>query len=60
MENSKPRKMRVEKVAILNEVTARIKESDYCFVLNYGGVGVAALTKLRSALRGHASRLLVV
>ena len=25
MENSKPRKMRVEKVAILNEVTARIE-----------------------------------
>ncbi len=60
MENSKPRKMRVEKIAILNEVTARIKDSDYCFVLNYGGVGVAALTKLRTALRGHDSRLLVV
>ena len=30
--------MRIEKVAILNEVTARVKDSDYCFILNYGGV----------------------
>lgn len=54
------RKRRVEKVAILNEVTTRIKDSDYCFILNYGGVGVAALGKLRAALRKNDSRLLVV
>lgn len=52
--------MRIEKISIMNEVTARIKDSDYCFVINYGGVGVAALSKLRAALRGHESRLLVV
>lgn len=52
--------MRIEKISIMNEVTARIKDSDYCFVLNYGGVGVAALSKLRAALRGHESRLLIV
>ena len=32
--------MRIEKVAILNEVTTRVKESDYCFIINYGGVDV--------------------
>ena len=32
--------MRIEKVAILNEVTERIKGSEYCFILNHGGVDV--------------------
>ncbi len=52
--------MRIEKISILNEVTERVKDSAYCFILNYGGVGVAAMTKLRAALRAHDSRLLVV
>jgi len=52
--------MRIEKVAILNEVVERVKSSDYCFILNYGGVGVAALSKLRAELRACDSRLLVV
>jgi len=52
--------MRDEKVAILNEVNARVKDSDYCFIVNYGGVAVAQLSKLRAALRAHESRLLVV
>ena len=52
--------MRIEKISILNEVVQRVKDSDYCFILNFGGVGVAALTKLRVALRDQASRLLVV
>ena len=30
--------MRIEKVAILNEVVDRVKASDYCFIINYGGV----------------------
>ena len=52
--------MRIEKVAILNEVVARVKDSDYCFLVNHGGVSVAAMAKLRSELRKLDSRLLVV
>ena len=52
--------MRIEKVAILNEVTARVKDSDYCFILNYGGVDVVKIGAFRTALKGHDSRLLIV
>ena len=52
--------MRIEKIAILNEVVERIKDSDYCFILNYGGAPVAKLSKLRVELRKLDSRLLVV
>ena len=52
--------MRIEKVAILNEVVARVKDSDYCFIVNHGGVTVAAMAKLRGELRKLDSRLLVV
>ena len=52
--------MRIEKVAILNEVTARVKDSDYCFILNYGGVDVVKSGKFRAALKTHDSRLLIV
>ena len=52
--------MRVEKVAILNEVVDRVKASEYCFILNYGGVSVDKVAKLRAALKTHDSRLLVV
>ena len=52
--------MRIEKVAILNEVVDRVKASDYCFILNYGGVSVDKVAKLRAALKAHDSRLLVV
>ena len=52
--------MRIEKVAILNEVTARVKDSDYCFILNYGGVDVTKIGAFRAALKGHDSRLLIV
>ena len=52
--------MRIEKVAILNEVTARVKDSDYCFILNYGGVDVVKIGAFRAALKAHDSRLLIV
>ena len=52
--------MRIEKVAILDEVVARVKDSDYCFILNHGGVTVAQFAKLRADLRKCDSRLLVV
>ena len=52
--------MRAEKVAILGEVTERVKDSDYCFIINHGGVTVAQFAALRKALRALDSRLLVV
>ena len=52
--------MRIEKVAILDEVIARVKDSDYCFIINRGGVTVAQFAKLRKDLRAQQSRLLVV
>ncbi len=52
--------MRSEKVAILNEVTERVKGSDYCFIINYGGVDVVKIGALRAELRACDSRLLVV
>jgi len=52
--------MRIEKIAILDEVVARVKDSDYCFIVNHGGVTVAQLAKLRADLRKNDSRLLVV
>ena len=52
--------MRAEKIAILDEVVARVKDSDYCFIVNHGGVTVAEMAKLRAELRKCESRLLVV
>ena len=52
--------MRIEKVAILNEVVTRVKDSDYCFIINHCGVTVAQFAQLRKDLRAQDSRLLVV
>ena len=47
MENSKPRKMRVEKVAILNEVTARIEFDLTDTIFDVRDRMVAAQEKIR-------------
>jgi large subunit ribosomal protein L10 len=52
--------MRTEKLSILNEVIERVKASDYCFVLNYGGLKVTQLTALRQELAKLGSRAMVV
>ena len=52
--------MRIEKVAILDEVAARVNDSDYCFIIDHGGVSVAQFAALRKDLRALDSRLLVV
>jgi len=52
--------MRTEKISILNEVIERVKASDYCFVVNYGGLKVTQLTALRQSLAKLDSRALVV
>lgn len=52
--------MRVEKVAILTEVIERVKASDYCFILNYGGLKVDELSVLRNLLAGNDAKAMVV
>lgn len=52
--------MRNEKISILNEVIERVKASDFCFVLNYGGLKVTQLTALRQELAKLNSRAMVV
>jgi large subunit ribosomal protein L10 len=52
--------MRTEKLSILNEVIERVKASDFCFVLNYGGLKVTQLTALRQGLAKLDSRAMVV
>ena len=47
--------MRIEKIAILDEVVSRVKDSDYCFIIDHGGVTVAQFAKLRKALRAKDS-----
>lgn len=52
--------MRTEKISILDEVIERVKASDFCFVLNYGGLKVTQLTALRQELAKRNSRAMVV
>jgi len=52
--------MRSEKISILNEVIERVKASDFCFILNYGGLKVTQLTTLRQSLAKLDSRAMVV
>jgi large subunit ribosomal protein L10 len=52
--------MRNEKISILNEVIERVKASDFCFILNYGGLKVTQLTTLRQELNKLNSRAMVV
>ncbi len=52
--------MRTEKISILNEVIERVKASDFCFILNYGGLKVTQLTTLRKELAKLDSRAMVV
>ena len=52
--------MRIEKVSILSEVIERVKASDFCFILNYGGLKVTQFTALRQELTKLDSRAMVV
>lgn len=52
--------MRSEKISILNEVIERVKASDFCFILNYGGLTVTQLTALRKELLKTNTRAMVV
>jgi len=52
--------MRSEKVSILDEVIDRVKESEYCFIVNYGGLKVEQLSALRKELVKLDTRLMIV
>lgn len=52
--------MRLEKVSILNEVIERVRDAEYCFILNYGGLKVEKLGELRKELDKLDTRMLVV
>ena len=52
--------MRTEKASILNEVIERVKASDFCFVMNYGGLKVPQFTELRQTLEKLGARAMVV
>jgi len=52
--------MRSEKISILSEVIERVKESDYCFILNYGGLKVEQLSALRKEMVKLDTRVMVV
>ncbi|MFA7173715.1 MAG: 50S ribosomal protein L10 [Kiritimatiellia bacterium] len=52
--------MRSEKISILDEVIDRVKGSDYCFIVNYGGLKVERLNTLRKELQTVDTRLMVV
>ncbi len=52
--------MRAEKESILQEVTTRLQEAGFAFVMNYGGLQVAELTDLRKALAPKGCRVMVV
>jgi large subunit ribosomal protein L10 len=52
--------MRSEKISILNEVIERVRDSQYCFILNYGGLKVEKLGSLRKNLDKLDTRMMVV
>ena len=52
--------MRHEKISILNEVIERVKASDFCFIVNYGGLKVTQLTTLRQELVKLNAQAMVV
>jgi len=51
---------RPEKRAAIREVNDLVAGSDYCFMLNYGGLSVAAFAALRAELRKAQSTVKVV
>lgn len=51
---------RPEKKAALDEIGALVRDSGYCFLLNYGGLTVSAFSALRGKLRDAKSGVKVV
>lgn len=51
---------RPEKLAAIEEIDNFVKDSAYCFILNYGGLTVGQLSELRSDLSASGSAVKVV
>ena len=51
--------MRQEKIAILKEITDRLRDADSTIVLAYGGLKVDELAELRKAIQPLEGRCLV-
>lgn len=60
MTKPKANSRRPEKLAAIEEIDNYVKESAYCFVLNYGGLTVDQLSALRAELSSAGSSLKVV
>ncbi len=54
------KKIRIEKKSILDEAIGRVEGSAYCFMINYDGLTVDVMTKLRRELDGQASKMTVL
>ncbi len=52
--------MRLEKIAILEEVRGRIDNAEFVFLVNYSGLTVTAMAELRALLRTKAARVQVM
>lgn len=51
---------RPEKISAIKEVIALVEQSEYCFVLNYGGLTVSSFATLRKELAKANSKVKVV
>lgn len=51
--------MRPEKEAIMREISERLQEAEYAFLLQFGGLKVAELTELRQGIAPLGARALV-
>ncbi|MDD5706954.1 MAG: 50S ribosomal protein L10 [Kiritimatiellae bacterium] len=51
--------MRPEKEAIMTEITTRLREAPYAFLLNYSGLTVSGMSELRQAIAPLGGRALV-
>ncbi|NLE41209.1 MAG: 50S ribosomal protein L10 [Lentisphaerae bacterium] len=51
---------RPEKLSAIQEITALVAQSDYCFILNYGSLTVSAFSELRRELAKVGSKAKVV
>jgi large subunit ribosomal protein L10 len=52
--------MRSEKISILGEIIERVREAEYCYIMNYGGLKVEQLGALRRELIKLDTRLMIV
>ena len=52
--------MRIEKTFLLNEISDSVKDSEYVYLVDFGGVKVDEISELRKGLREHGAQFHVV